>query len=313
MSKIVFLYNPRLPDAEGFATHLVEILSDTAVEMEVASVWDEATIREIAPSSDFVVTLGGDGTVLRATRIVAPLGIPIVGVNLGKLGFLTELGREEAARKIPQLLHGRCWTEERIMLSIEIHRRAEPAAGDWVAPGERHVERFFAANEIVVGRAALARAVEVVVSVNGVSLAKYIADGAIVSTPTGSTAYSLAAGGPVLHPSLENLLLTPILPHLSDAYPLVTPPGTEFQLEVHTGHQASVTIDGQIETPLYNGDLVRAFAAPQKAGFLRTQSSAYFYRTLVRRLRRNTKKNEHNHRSALPSPGAANPASSEVS
>ncbi len=290
MSKIIFLYNPRLPEAEPFARDLVAKLSPLNIEMGIASVWDEATVREMASGADFVVTLGGDGTVLRATRIVVPLEVPVLAVNLGKLGFLAELSRQEAARKIPQFLRGRFWTEERIVLSVEIHRRAKPAAGEWVAPGEPRVESFLAVNEVVVGRAALARAVDVNIWIDGIFLSKYVADGVIVSTPTGSTAYSLAAGGPILHPQLENLLLTPILPHLSDAYPLVCPPESEIQLEVYTGHQAGITIDGQIETPLYNGDLVKASVAQRKARFLRMQPPSYFYRNLSSRLRRNARR-----------------------
>ena len=290
MSKIIFLYNPRLSDAEPFARDLVEKLSSLDLKMEIASVWEESAVREMASNADFAVTLGGDGTVLRAARILVPLGIPIVGVNLGKLGFLTELSRQEAARKIPQFLRGRCWTEERVVLSVEVHRRAKPAVGDWVAPGEPRIESFLAINEVVVGRAALARAVDVSIWVDGILVTKYVGDGAIVSTPTGSTAYSLAAGGPILHPQLGNLLLTPILPHLGDAYPLVCPPESDIQLEVITGHQAEITIDGQIDAPLYNGDLVRAFAALQKARFLRIQSPSYFYSYLHSRLRKDARK-----------------------
>ncbi|MDA8187118.1 MAG: NAD(+)/NADH kinase [Dehalococcoidales bacterium] len=285
MSKIVFLYNPRLPDAEPFAHDLAGHLSPLGLDIPIVSVWEEAAAREMVSGAMFAVTLGGDGTVLRATRIVAPLDVPVVGVNLGKLGFLTEMDRGEAARKLPEFVAEHFWVEERVMLSIEIERQAHPAQGDWVAP-RAAVEHLFAVNDIVAGRAGLARAVDISIWIDGIFVSRYTADGVIVATPTGSTAYSLAAGGPVLHPQLENLLLTPILPHLSNAYPLICPPGASIQLEVCTGHQAGVTVDGQIDMPLYNGDMVKAFAAPQKARFLRAQSPSYFYFSLAKRLRR---------------------------
>ncbi len=285
MSKIVFLYNPRLIDAEPFARDLMVRLARSDLEMASTSVWDEATARELVPGSDFVVTLGGDGTVLRAARIVVPLDVPLVGINLGRLGFLTEFSRQEAARKIPMLLRGRCWTEQRIVLAVEVQRREKQPDGEWGVADMSKSETFLAINEIVVGRAALARAVDVHVSVDDIFLTSYISDGAIVSTPTGSTAYSLAAGGPILHPRLENLLITPILAHLSEAHPFVCPAGAEIQLDIYTGHQAGLTIDGQVEVSLNNGDRVRAFTATEKLTFLRSQSPSYFYETLSRRLR----------------------------
>ncbi|MBI4318157.1 MAG: NAD(+)/NADH kinase [Chloroflexi bacterium] len=287
MRKVVLLYNPRLTAAEPFARDLARQLeASSSVQTVVASVWDEDTVRATAPGAEFAVTLGGDGTVLRAARLVAPLGLPLVGVNLGKLGFLTELGRREAARKLPMFVGQNCWVEERILLSVQVERRAKLAQGDWTFPGEPRVETYLAVNEVVAGRAALARAVDITITIDDTHLANYIADGVIVSTPTGSTAYSLAAGGPILHPQLENLILTPILPHLASAYPLVCPPGVVIRIEVTTGHQAGLTIDGQIEGPLYNGDLLELRAAPQRVRFLRAQVPTYFYQTLANRLRR---------------------------
>ncbi len=280
MQKLVFLFNPRLPEAEPFGRDLARHVNALGVQSVVASVWDEEAVRTCAADVDFAVTLGGDGTVLRAARLVAPLGIPLVGVNLGQLGFLTELGRREAAQKLPRFLERSYWVEERIMLSARIERQAKPSHG------RARVENYLAMNEVVAGRAALARAVHVGIGIDGVHLTQYVADGVIVSTPTGSTAYSLAAGGPVLHPQMQNVILTPILPHLASAYPLVFPQGAIVRVEVTTGHQASLTVDGQIETPLYNGDLVEVSAAVQRARFLRAQAPSYFYEMLANRLRR---------------------------
>jgi len=285
VKKLLFLYNPRLDKAEPYARDLARSLSSPALEIHVESVWDEPVVKNEAPGAAFAVTFGGDGTVLRAARIVAPIGTPLVGVNLGKLGFLTELGPKEAERKVPQFVQGRYWVEERLMLAITIDRAAKEAKGEWVSP-ERRVDELLAINDVVAGRAALARAVDINVWIDDVFLSSYVADGLIVSTATGSTAYSLAAGGPILHPQLENLLLTPILPHLGSRYPLVLPPGVSIRIEVVTSHQAGITVDGQVETPLYNGDLVSITAAPQRVRFLRAQPRTYFYRSMSRRLKR---------------------------
>ena len=285
MKKLLFLYNPRLEKAEPFARNLASRLCSPELEIRVGSVWEESLARAEVPGATFAVTFGGDGTVLRAARIVAPLGLPLIGVNLGKLGFLTELGPKEAERKLPQFVQGQYWTEERLMLAVSIDRAARPATGEWVS-SERRTDELLAINDVVAGRAALARAVDINVWIDDVFLASYVADGLIVSTATGSTAYSLAAGGPILHPQLENLLVTPILPHLSSRYPLVLPPGVRIRIEVVTGHQAGITVDGQVETPLYNGDVVTIGGAPQPVRFLRAQPRTYFYRSLSRRLKR---------------------------
>jgi len=197
--------------------------------------------------------------------VVVPAPIPITGVNLGKLGFMTELEAGEVKTKLPALLAGEGWLDERAMLEAEL------SATDKEPP-----RIFHALNEVVAARGEVARLVYVDASIDGKPLPSYGADGVIVATATGSTGYSMAAGGPILHPQVEEFLLLPILPHLSSAYTLVLLPTAVVKLRISTTHQATLSIDGHINLPLPSGATITVKHSSNKVRFLRIHPENFY-------------------------------------
>lgn len=278
IKKIGILHHPRLPESLITANVLAERLSQLGASPWLASVRDEDAIAQQLPGLDLLMTLGGDGTILRAARLAAPHGKPLLGINMGQLGFLAELAPEEVLTKVPAILEGRFWMEDRLMLQVtSIHNEHNEGRYKLNTP-------LLALNDATVGRGLLSRTVRVETHIDGDYLTTYIADGVIVATPTGSTAYALAAGGPILQPELRNLLLTPIAPHLTVVHSLVLLPTAIVELKITTDHPSSLTIDGQNDIPLESGDVVTVTASPHISRFLRFQPKAYFYRTLLERL-----------------------------
>ncbi len=267
------LLHPKIEQSQRVADLVCAALDDCTLEISRGSVWDTAQLRELLPRVDIAITLGGDGSILRASRIAALYDTPVLGVNLGHLGFLAEIEPDDVSARIPPLVRGDYWVEERIMLEIEHYRE-----------GER-LSVYQALNEAVVGRRSLSRVVQVPARIDGQHLATYKADGVLVATPTGSTAYSHAAGGPILHPEVRNLVLTPICPHPNASGSLVVPAGSIITLGVSTDHEAALSIDGQDDVLMRDGDTAVMRVSPYTARFLRSQSRDYFYHTLPRKLR----------------------------
>ena len=224
---------------------------------------------------DMIIALGGDGSMLRTGTLAAQRGVPILGVNLGRLGFLGEVQPDGWPATLDQVLAGRYWIEERMMLHVEHHRDGHMLGS------------YEALNEAVVGRGALARPVRLKTLLDGGELTTYVADGLIVSTPTGSTAYALAAGGPILPPELKNILLIPIAPHLSIDRALVLPQGTTVEVIARTDHQAILSADGQYEVELQDGDRVLAQMSAFLTRFVRVRARNYFYMSLMQRMQQN--------------------------
>jgi NAD+ kinase len=274
------LHHPRIPDSQPLARAIGDSVERLGLTAWLGSAWDEESLRRQAAELDLLITLGGDGTLLRAARLGSPYGVLLLGVNLGQLGFLAELTPAEVVSALPGILEGHYWVEERLMLRGRVQKSQVKSQTSNV----KSADCFDALNDIVVGRGSLSRTVRVEARIDGDYLTTYVADGVIVATPTGSTAYSLAAGGPILEPELQNLLLTPIAPHLTVVHSLVLPATAEVALRVATDHPASVTIDGQIDLPLEDGDTVIVTASPHVSRFVRLQPKAYFYRTLLERL-----------------------------
>ena len=233
---------------------------------------------------DLVVTLGGDGTILRAARHAWPARVPILGVNLGELGFLAELSAEEAVDKLPEYLEGQGWLEARSVLRVET-KDAEVSPHGEVAGPSPGDNPLIALNDIVISRGALSRVVRVRATIDGARFTTYFGDGVVVATPTGSTAYSLASGGPILHPESTDILLTPIVPYLTFSYPLVIPGASSIDFEAYSEVDMLLTIDGQVDMTLKEGQLVRVCVDEHPSIFLRNQPAGYFYKTLVSRLR----------------------------
>ena len=293
--RIGILHHPRIPDSQPLARAIGESVEKLGLTAWLGSARDEEGLRRQAAELDLLITLGGDGTLLRAARLGSPHGVLLLGVNLGQLGFLAELTPAEVASALPKILEGHYWVEERLMLRGKVRRTKDEELALSMAKGRKtkdevqtsHLgpaEYFDALNDVVVGRGSLSRTVRVEARIDGDYLTTYVADGVIVATPTGSTAYSLAAGGPILEPELQNLLLTPIAPHLTVVHSLVLPSTAEVALRVSIDHPASVTIDGQIDLPLQDGDTVIVTASTHVSRFVRLQPKAYFYRTLLERL-----------------------------
>ncbi len=273
MKRIGLLHHPKLPATQPLAGEMARQAKDLGLDAWIGSTWDEQTVKAEVADLDLLVTLGGDGSILRAARMGAQAGVPVLGVNMGRLGFLTELEPGQWSAALPRLLAGDYWIEERMMLYAEYHR------------GEECRGQYEALNDVVVSRGSLARMVRLETHIDGSYLTTYAADGLIVSTATGSTAYALAVGGPILPPQLKNILLLPIAPHLSMDRAIVLSQGAVVKVLVHTDHQAILTVDGQFEYELRDSDRVTVQASPHLSRFVRLQDQAYFYRTLMERLR----------------------------
>jgi NAD+ kinase len=274
--KVGFIVNDTIANATDEADKLARLLNSRGVEVfETHSASPETSVNWTRSNNlDLIFTFGGDGTILRAARAAAPLGVPLLGVNLGRVGFLTEMNPWQVQEKLHLLLEGQYWIESRAMLKADLMR------------GDNTVSTFLALNDIVASRAALSRVVDCTLIVNGATVTKLVADGVIVATPTGSTAYSMAAGGPIMHPELRNLVVTPISPYLTVIKSLVLPDDSNIDLHIVTDDEAYVTADGQSSAALQNGDTISITTAPFACLFARVQDRAYFCSTLVSRLRR---------------------------
>lgn len=273
MQKIGLLYHPKIGESQRLAQSLEELLTSQGLSTWTGSAWEDEEARKHIPDLDLLVTFGGDGTILRAARMAVLQGTPILSVNMGRFGFLAEAAPDKAVEILPTILAGDYWLEERIMLHAELHRD-----GDQRASHE-------ALNDVVIGHAVMSRVVRLATFVDGEHVAEYVADGLIVATPTGSTAYSLAAGGPILHPQLKSVLLTPIAPHRALERSIVFPPECSIEIRLSTEYPAVLTIDGQIDTRLEDGDRILVSVSPHRCNLVRTQPRNYFGRNLLERLK----------------------------
>jgi NAD+ kinase len=225
-----------------------------------------------ATTYDLVVVLGGDGTLLAAARTLMP-GIPILGVNLGNLGFLTEVNRGELYPVLVEVLEGRFNTEERSLFDVELRRRSASPS------------RFRVLNDAVITKSALARIIELTLQVDGHLIARFRADGLIISTPTGSTAYNLSAGGPIVNPLLPVAVLTPICPHALSMRTIVVPDAAPIEVTLETRREeVYLTLDGQEGTSLSFGDTV-SITRSAASVLLAKVSGRRFYESLRGKLR----------------------------
>lgn len=231
--------------------------------------WDDAAGEEHMPGTDLLICLGGDGTVLRAARTVIPNEVPILGVNMGRLGFLAEVRPEQLMDRLPDVLAGNYRLERRAMLQAHL-----PAWG----------VTYHALNDVVAGRQSVGRPVYVEVVVDGERLAIHRCDAIIVASATGSTAYSLSAGGPILHPESRDIVVTPVAPHMAAARPLVLPPDSVIDLLVEADQDAVVSIDGQIDRELATGDTVSVCRSPYLTRMVRFSNPQDYYPMLAERL-----------------------------
>lgn len=246
-------------------------------EHGIRTVYDEETARSlddasgglsrerVAAESQLLLVLGGDGTLLAAARLAAPNGIPILPINMGSLGFLTSFTLEELYPALEETLACRSSLSERIMLHVELERAGKV------------IEHQRVLNEAVINKGALARMIEVELLIEKEFVCRYRADGLIVATPTGSTAYSLSAGGPIVHPTVESFIITPICPHTLTDRPVVVRDSCCIDMKL-SGDTDSVflTLDGQKGIPLKASDCVRITRAKENLKLIQPPKKSYF-------------------------------------
>ncbi|MBI1755855.1 MAG: NAD(+)/NADH kinase [Fimbriimonas ginsengisoli] len=248
--RIHLLVNPRRPDAVAAAKEASSWLASRSVECAADDESSKLLGVEGVPAAQFadadlVVCFGGDGTLIRAAHLCSERGTPILGVYYGRFGFVTQCQGPELGACLSQFFDGQTPVEERMMIRAELMRGGEPVA------------TIHALNETVLQRAVTVRMMSFEVRVDGRLLTSYPADGVMVSTPTGSTAYNLSAGGPVVDPRVQGLLLTAIAPHTLSARPLVLAPESEIVIRLQTEGEAVLSVDGQSRVHLLSGDEVR--------------------------------------------------------
>jgi NAD+ kinase len=266
----------KIPEAFLEAEAMSAYFKERGIDAPYGSMYDEDLRKRIRHGEfDMLIVAGGDGSVLRAAHLSAPGGVPILGVNLGRIGFLIQVEREEWRQYFDKLFNGEAWIENRMMLHVE-HVRAGETLASWNA-----------LNEVVVARGQMLRPVRLTASVDGRQLISYLADGLIASTPTGSTAYALAAGGPILPPEIRNILLVPIAPHLSVDRAIVLSEGVVVRIS-NRGENAVLSVDGQPPITLLEEDLVEACAADVTTRFVRFGDPGYFYRNLTAHMNENS-------------------------
>jgi NAD+ kinase len=274
--RIAVAAHPRLPGAAEETERVASFIEAHGLHVVSGLIFDDdLQYRLEAGEFDILIALGGDGTMLRAGRMCAPCLIPVLGINLGRFGFLTELRQNLWQDYLPRLFSGEYWLEHRMMLFAE-HFSSHGSAGSWSV-----------LNEVVVGRGMIMHPVHLIAHVDGRFLTTYVADALIAATPTGSTAYALAAGGPILPPELRNILLLPVAPHLSLERAIVLAEGSSVSITIDTSHDVILSIDGQASIELHNDDRVDVRAGDHTALFVRFQDPGYFYRNLTPHMNQN--------------------------
>jgi NAD+ kinase len=272
IERVGIIYNPTIRQTRSLAEEIEPWLVSRITEVFAVSIDDLIQKLEEVTRPGLLVVLGGDGTTLRAARLAAPIEAPIFGINLGRVGFLSEAKPEAWQEKLSKVLKGDYWLEKRLMLRGRVIRNGA------------EITSMTALNDVVVSRGATVRVVRFHLYVDSDHVTTYAADGLITATPTGSTAYSMAAGGPLLPPQLQNFLVLPVAPHLSFERPLVLHKEAVVKIEVETQHQAIATADGQNLTNLKSGDEVIITKDDCDSLFARVDGPSYFYHRLMQRL-----------------------------
>jgi NAD+ kinase len=273
VQRIGFAYNPTIEAAVELSARAAGWCQVRGIgEWQLASGDTDALIREL-PTTDALVVLGGDGTFLRAARAVADIDVPLLGVNLGKVGFLSKAEATELDAVLGLIVAGEYRLEERMAIEARIIRRGAPES-----------DRLIALNDVVVARGALARVCRLDVAIDDTHLATFIADGLVVASPTGSTGYSFSAGGPILDPSARNLIVTPIAAYLSAIRSVVVGPEQVVRCTVVDAVEALVSIDGRDDLPLEVGDVVEVCAMQRPIRFIEPHGAQPFWDLLRRKV-----------------------------
>ncbi len=261
MKKVILFGNPQKPSVAGALDELqpwlekrVEVERDT----QLNTPWEDE-------SMDFAVALGGDGTMLSAARKFADQNIPVIGINMGKFGFLTETTMKQCHETLTDVLEGRYTISERMMLSAVLERDGNI------------VHETTGLNDVVVSRTCLSRLLTIEFRVDGESVNTYRADGLIVATPVGSTAHSLSAGGPIVYPGIHGFVVSPICPHTLSNRPIIVPPDAELEIQpCDYAEPPALTVDGQVFTPLEEDDVVRVRKSTKELRLIQTGRQRFF-------------------------------------
>ncbi len=254
------------PLVERIVAKLREHGIDVVLEREAAarSGGDGLSLEETAQRADLLIVLGGDGTVLASARAIGERNVAILGVNLGSLGFLTDVHPSDVDTALDGLLRGDYAVEERARLAVGPIPPADLPSG-------------LVLNDVVISKGAgAARLIELEARVDGKSIGAYRADGLVVSTPTGSTAYNLSAGGPLVDPGVDAMIITPICPHTLTQRPLVISDRSTVEVQLGSGEDVRLTLDGQVDCPLGEGDGIRVTRAPHPVRFVRPPDRDHF-------------------------------------
>ncbi|MGE3983075.1 MAG: NAD(+)/NADH kinase [Dehalococcoidia bacterium] len=264
--RIALTYNP----SSTLAEELVQVLRDEILRRGVeAWIVDDDDSESSYTGADLAICLGGDGTVLHTARVTMRSDIVILGVNLGRLGFLTEFDGSRALEHLDEVLAGGGRVEERTMLRAGVTGRDD---------------HYHGLNEAVIGRSTLSRAIQLAVDVSGIRVADYRCDGVIVASATGSTAYALSVGGPILYPESKDLIVVPVAPHLSAQHAVVLPGNETVHITLEPNQQAVLSVDGLADVQLNEGDSVDVSTSQYLARFLRLKPPTDFYTRMASQL-----------------------------
>ncbi len=270
LSRAVVFHHPQSEGAAALAHQVASEFGRRDIPARVADVWSDDA-ASLVEGAGVLVCVGGDGTVLRAARVAIPHEVPILGVNMGRLGFLTDMSPRDFFNHFERVVEQDWRIEERIMVRANCRDAGQ------------HRE-YHGLNDIVVSRKAPGRPIYVELTIDGARVAVYRCDGMIVASPTGSTGYSLSAGGPILSPTEHHIVVTPVSAHLALGRSLVLQPDSEVELKVTSDHGAVLSIDGQDDVPMTSGSTVNVRISQHVTRFVRFRETAYFYSDLAERL-----------------------------
>ena len=276
IKRIGVLAHPSRPDTHPVARDIAKTLCARDIDHWVHTAWDENSVKAAVAAADIVMAIGGDGAMLRAGRACAEQGVPVLGVNMGWLGFLTEIEKpEDCASALEQVLAGDYWIERRMMLQATLLEERKKVIGC-----------YRALNDVVISGSVFGRMVQIAAYIDKHWATTYNADALIVSTPTGSSAYALATGGPILPPELRNILMVPMAPHLSMERPIVLARGAVVDIEPtpENRHPVVLNVDGTVTAELRGNQHIRITSAEPESRFVRLRDRNYFYRSLLDRM-----------------------------
>ena len=266
VQRIGFAYNPTSDPAVKLNDRATGWAVERGLDHWAAQAADRDALHRALPGTDVLVVLGGDGTFLRAARAVIADDVPLLGINVGKVGFLSKVEAEAMERVLGQLVEGHYTLEPRMALEGRIIRA-----------GVAYGEKLLALNDIVIARGSLARVVRLDTSIDSSHLASFIADGLVVSSPTGSTGYSFSAGGPILGPTARNLVVTPIAGYLTTIRSVVVGPEAVVRCRIVDAHEALASVDGREDIQLAVGDIVEVRAIERPVRLVEPDGSVPFW------------------------------------